>query len=146
MEWVDQLHGKTVAIDTSPFIFFIEQHARYIHELRSFFSAVDAGEIQLVTSTVTLLEVLVHPLRHKDTSLAQKYNDILLGSRNIATMPVTPLIALTAAQLRAEHNLNTPDAIQLATAIDRQAEVFLTNDRSFPKMQSITVMRLTDIA
>lgn len=58
--------------------------------------------IRVVTSTVTLLEVLVHPIRHGDEALAHQYNDILLSSSNIATIPVTPTTAQTAAELRAE--------------------------------------------
>lgn len=85
MGWVDELHGKLVAIDTSPLIFFIERHPEYIGTLRPFFPAVDQGEIKLVTSAVTLLEVLVQPIRRKDESLAFRYNDILLSSPNINT-------------------------------------------------------------
>jgi len=70
-----------VAVDTSPFIFFIEQHPKYVEIIRPFFQAVDRGDCQIVTSTVTLIEVLVHPIRNGDEGLAQIYNDILLALR-----------------------------------------------------------------
>lgn len=85
MEWVTKLHGKTVGLDTAPLIFFIEQHELYADVLRPFFTALAAGQFRAVTSTVTLLEVLVHPLRHGDEVLAHRYNDILLSSPNIST-------------------------------------------------------------
>jgi len=78
MGWLEKLEGTTVGLDTAPIIYYIEQHPLYIEVLRSFFLRVDAGSILAVTSTVTLLEVLVHPLRRGDEALAQKYNDILL--------------------------------------------------------------------
>ena len=71
MGWIDDLKGKTVALDTSPFIFFIEKHATYADVLRPFFQAVDRGESRILTSAVTLLEVLVHPIRHGDEAQAQ---------------------------------------------------------------------------
>ena len=40
MEWITDLQGKTVAVDTSPFIYFIEKHARYASVLRPFSEAV----------------------------------------------------------------------------------------------------------
>lgn len=146
MGWIDDLKGKTVALDTSPFIFFIEKHATYADVLRPFFQAVDRGESRILTSAVTLLEVLVHPIRHGDEALAHQYNDILLTSNNISTIPVTPNTAQTAAELRAEHGLKTPDAIQLATALDHNAAAFLTNDRDFPQIDRIEILKLRDLS
>ena len=145
MGWVTDLQGKTVGVDTSPFIFFIEKHSKYVDVLRPFFEAVDRGDSHVVTSTVTLLEVLVHPIRQGDDALAHQYNDILLSSSNIATIPVTPVTVQTAAELRAEHNLKTPDAIQLATAIDHNAAAFLTNDGDFPQVDGIEILKLRDL-
>ena len=146
MGWIDDLKGKTVALDTSPFIFFIEKQATYADVLRPFFQAVDRGESRILTSAVTLLEVLVHPIRHGDEALAHQYNDILLTSNNISTIPVTPNTAQTAAELRAEHGLKTPDAIQLATALDHNAAAFLTNDRDFPQIDRIEILKLRDLS
>ena len=112
MGWVEELQGKTVALDTAPVIYFIEQHPSCVGVLRPFFQAVARGEITLVTSTVTLLEVLVHPLKHGNDKLAHQYNDILLSSPHIQTVPVTHAVAQVAAELRAMSNLKSPDAIQ----------------------------------
>lgn len=145
MGWVDGLRGRTVALDTSPLIFFIERRQPYADLLRPFFQAVDRGDIRVVTSTVTLLEVLVHPLRHGDESLAHQYNDILLSSPHIFTVPVTPATAQAAAELRASSNLKTPDAIHLATAINYHADVFLTNDRDYGNVTSPRIIKLCDL-
>ena len=99
MGWVEDLRGKTVGVDTSPFIFFIEEHPSYAPVVDPFFEAVSRGEIQLVTSTIALLEVLVHPIRHDDEHLAQRYNDILLSSPHISTIAVTPKTSQLAAEL-----------------------------------------------
>ena len=144
MGWVEDLRGKTVGVDTSPFIFFIEEHPSYAPVVDPFFEAVSRGEIQLVTSTIALLEVLVHPIRHDDEHLAQRYNDILLSSPHISTIAVTPKTSQLAAELRAEHNLKTPDAIHLATALSQNAAAFLTNDRDFPNLDGIKLLKLRD--
>lgn len=93
MGWVEDLRGKTVGLDTAPLILYIEDHPTYAGLLAPFFEAVRSGETRLVTSTVTLLEVLVHPLKHGDESLAHEYNDILLSSPHIFTVAVTPATA-----------------------------------------------------
>lgn len=145
MGWVEDLRGKTVGLDTAPLIFYIEEHANYGSVLDPFFEAVKQGNIQLVTLTVTLLEVLVQPLKRNDESLAQKYNDILLSSPHIATIPVTPATAQVAAELRATSNLKTPDAIHLATAINYHASAFLTNDRDFGQVSTLEVLKVRDL-
>lgn len=74
---------------------------------------MDRGDFTVVTSTITLLEVLVHPLRSNNTEIAAEYRDILLNSK-LVTMEVSSTIAEQAAQLRAVHNIRTPDAIQIS--------------------------------
>ena len=58
---------------------------------------------------------------------AAEYRDILLNSK-LTILEVSTSIAEQAAQLRAAHNIRTPDAIQLATAMAVGASYFITND------------------
>ncbi len=60
MEWIAVLKGKTVGLDTTPLIYFIEENPTYLKTVRPFFEALSHGEFSAVTSVVTLLEVLVH--------------------------------------------------------------------------------------
>jgi predicted nucleic acid-binding protein len=145
MEWVKRLYGQVVAIDTAPLIYFIEQHPGYIERVRPFFASLAEGRFRAVTSTVTLLEVLVRPLRQGDDALAHQYNDILLSSPSIAALPVTYATAQEAAELRARHGLKTPDAIQLAVALHEGAAALLTNDRDLPRLPGIEILRLREM-
>ena len=113
--------------------------------IRPFFEVMGSGEFQGVTSIVTLLEVLVHPLRRKDGALAEQYRDILLNSEGLKTVPLSNEIAEEAALLRAEHNLRTPDAIQMATAIHEGASVFVTNDSRLSYLKTPQVLVLDKI-
>ena len=128
MEWVDGLRGSVVGLDTAPLIYFIEENPRYLPHLRAFFDAVDQGHLRVVTSVLTLVEVLIRPLRLGNSQLADEYRRILLHASNVETLPVNAAIAEEAARLRAKHNLRTPDSIQIATAITAGATSFLTND------------------
>ena len=82
MGWLDRLKGETVALDTAPLIYFMEEHPRYLPVVRPFFEALDRGEMEALTSAVTLLEVLVQPLRSQDDLLCRKYRDILTHARH----------------------------------------------------------------
>lgn len=139
MEWIDKLQGKTVGLDTAPLIYFIEENPAYIDILKPFFEAMDRGDFLVVTSTVTLLEVLVHPLRSSNRELAAEYRDILLNS-GLMTMEVTADIAERAAVLRASHSIRTPDAIQISAALEAGATYFLTNDIRLPEIPSLQIL------
>jgi predicted nucleic acid-binding protein len=128
MEWVNALRGSIVGLDTAPLIYFIEENPLYLAALREFFAAADQGHFTVVTSVLTLTEVLIHPFRQGDYQLAEDYRRILLHANHIDTLPVSASIAEEAARLRARHNLRTPDSVQLATAIAAGATSFLTND------------------
>lgn len=134
MEWIAALRGQVVGIDTMPVIYLMERNPTYHAFVLPFFAAVDRGDLTVVTSTVTLLEVLVLPLRLGNVELAQRYRRVLLAAKSVTVTPVIEPIAELAAQLRAEHNIRTPDAIQLATAIHGGASHFLTNDAKLPSL------------
>ena len=145
MEWVAALQGKVVGLDTAPLIYFIEENLAYLETVRPFFEAMDHGEFSVVTSVVTLLEVLVHPFRRGDRTLAQQYRDILLNAEGLTTILFSQDIAEEAARLRAVHNIRTPDAIQMTTAIHEGASFFLTNDARLPSLPKLRVLVLDEL-
>ncbi|MEH2411627.1 type II toxin-antitoxin system VapC family toxin [Nostoc sp.] len=145
MEWLVQLQGQIVGLDTAPLIYFIEENPNYLDVTDAFFEAMFSGEFSVVTSVLTITEVLVYPLRQRNTALAQQYRDILLNSQGLTTIEVFPDIAENAAQLRADYNLRTPDAIQMATAIRGGASFFLTNDARLPSLPGLSVLVLDQL-
>jgi predicted nucleic acid-binding protein len=145
MEWLVQLERQIVGLDTAPLIYFVEENPNYIVLVDSFFTALHRGEFSVVTSAITVAEVLVQPLRSNNVALAQQYRDILLNSNELTVIDVSPAIAEIAARLRAERNLRTPDAIQLATAIDAGAAFFLTNDAGLPAIPELQVLVLDNL-
>ena len=71
MGLVDELQGQKICIDTAPIIYFIEEHAKYREMIRPVFVEIASRNIEAITSTITLLEVLVHPLRTGNGPLAE---------------------------------------------------------------------------
>ena len=136
------LKGQKVAIDTMIFIYAFEEHPAYASLLRTFFAALEKGEMEAVTSTVTITECLTQPYRKKDFSLAAQYMVLFRNFPHLSVVPVTDDIAERAAFLRAHQNLRTPDALQLATAIISGSNFFLTNDESLSFISNIPILIL----
>ena len=144
MELNHVVMGKSLFLDTAPLIYFIEKNRRYHHIIKPVIYQIDALETKGLTSTITLLEVLVHPLRNGNKKPANKYKAILLSSTGLVTYEISHAISERAALFRAKHGLKTPDAIQLATATHHKANYFLTNDPALKKVKGVKVLVLDD--
>jgi predicted nucleic acid-binding protein len=145
MGWVDRLRGKVIGLDTAPLIYYIEENPAFLPLVDPFFDAMIRGDFEVVTSTMTITEVLVHPIKHGDTALMTMFRDILHNARHLHIVPFTADIAEIAARLRADHNIRTPDAIQMATAVATKADFFLTNDTALPVLPRPGVLVLENM-
>ena len=145
MGWLTDLRGQVVGLDTAPLIYYIEEHPTYLPIVDPFFDALANGTVQVVTSTVTLVEVLVQPMRRSNSLLVARYRSLLLTTRGLTVHALSPTIAEEAARLRARYTFRTPDAIQLATVLMAGATAFFTNDvrlAQFPELRVLTVDHL----
>ena len=137
--------GKAVAFDTSPLIYYIEQNPQYQGVADELFNAMDSGATRGMTSVLTLLEVLVQPLRSGRRDLASQYRQVLENSRGIRLLPVLSDTCEVSARLRAKYEwIRTPDAIQIATALQNNAEMIVTNDDRWRPLTEIPVVILRD--
>lgn len=144
MGLVDQLRGLRICLDTAPIIYFIEKSHRYLDIVRPIFLEIDAGKMEAITSTITLLEVLVRPFKTKNEILAERYRDILLYSEGLTAFEVFHEVSEMSSKLRAKYSIKTPDAIQLAVGILYGAVKFVTNDPALKKVSDIDVLILDD--
>jgi predicted nucleic acid-binding protein len=139
------LRHKNIFLDTAPLIYFIEGNSLYQDKLNQVFSSNDKGDFVFITSSITLLEVLVKPLKEGQTKLVEKYINILTNARGIEIFDITKALAIKAAELRAKYNLRTPDSKQLATAIEYHADYFLTNDIRLKSVVEINSIVLSEL-
>jgi predicted nucleic acid-binding protein len=133
------------ALDTAIFIYYIEENATFLPLVAPIFEEVAAGRRDVVTSTLTLLEVLVVPYRAGNVALAERYEVSLARSRGLRLVDIGRDELRTAAQLRALHaSLRTPDALQMAAALSAGCRSFVTNDRDLPPVPGLRILKLRD--
>jgi predicted nucleic acid-binding protein len=136
---------KSVYLDTSIVIYTVEANPSYFLQLQPLWEKFQLGEIELVTSELTLMETLVLPIKCNDQALVDNYRT-LLESTEIQLVPINREIIFNATELRARTNLKTPDAIHAATAIHTNCDLFLTNDRAFNNISMLSTIILDDIS
>jgi predicted nucleic acid-binding protein len=141
---IDDLEDGPVAVDTAPFIYFVEADARYSPVVESLLQLAAHGTCHLVTSALTLMELLVVPYRAGNQQLAGQYEWLLTRSRGLQMVDVSRDVLRAAAQLRAITGARTPDAIQLAAALTSGCRTFVTNDRRLPAIPGLKLIQLSD--
>lgn len=134
-----------LGFDTSPVIYFVEANPKYDRLVTAVFQKISGGGIVGVSSVITLSEVLVHPILSSDLYLQTQYRELLLRSANFLTKHINADIAELAAELRARYRLRTPDALQIAAALDANCEAFLCNDAGLRRVAELRVLVLDDL-
>ena len=143
MGLIEDLGTGDVGVDTAIFIYFIEEHPRFLPLILPLFREADEGKRALTTSALTLLEVLVVPYRAGNRSLAERYDALLTRGRGVRLVDVSHDQLRAAAQLRAATSVKTPDALQLVAAIGAGCTTFVTNDRRLPSIPGLRIVELS---
>ena len=125
--------------DTNVFVYLFEGgiFSARVKEIRS--RMLERGD-QLVTSALTLGELLVKPLEQGEAAVRDHESTI----RQIATvLPFDAACAPRYAAIRADRSIKAPDAIQLACAAAAGVDLFITNDdrlsrKHVPEVKFIT--------
>ena len=136
--------GSRVYLDSSILIYTVEVNLTFWKILEVVWRKFAEGEISLISSELIITEVLVKPIKSKNQQSIDSYNKLLFDS-GIELIPITRSLLISATDLRAKHNLKTPDAIHAVTSIDLNCNRFLTNDRGFNNIPRLPTLILSQI-
>jgi predicted nucleic acid-binding protein len=146
MKIVYALHNTTrLFLDTAPVIYYIEKYPQYFALMSALFDYVEQAGLTIVVSPVTLAESLIVPVREGLAEVEQKFLDLLLHSHNTTFIPLDEQRARQAVRFRTRYNLSLLDATQIATALDAQCEVLLTNDATFRRVTELRILMVDDL-
>jgi predicted nucleic acid-binding protein len=136
---------RRIALDTSIFIYQLEANPKYLAYTDPIFSWLERPGSAAVTSTITMTELLVLPYRDGDQQLANDFFALLSTYPNLDWIAPNLEIADLAARIRALHRLQTPDAMQAATAVHRLATGLITNDPVFARVSDFETLVLNEL-
>jgi len=96
-----------------------------------------AGD-HLAISYLTRLECRVGALKRKDTAILAVF-DTFFARPEVQLLPLKAAVFDRAAQMRADLNFKTPDALHLAAAIEGGCDRFLTNDTRLTRCTDLMI-------
>jgi predicted nucleic acid-binding protein len=121
-----------VFLDTNFFVYMFEGREPFRSRVLAIRKRmIDRGD-RIVTSAMTLGEVLVKPAKLGQASLIQQYDAAIRASAQVVGFDAS--VASRYASLRATHRIRNADAIQLACASHFGVDLFITNDKGLHKL------------
>ena len=111
--------------DTNLFVYLVEGHGRAERVVALRRRMIERDD-ELLTSALTLGEVLVKPMEAGDQALRKRYEHAITTGATV--LPFDSRAAPRFAEIRRDRSIRAPDAIQLACASAAGVDLFITND------------------
>ncbi len=113
--------------DTNLFVYLLEDKGEPAERVASLRERMIERNDELLTSALTLGELLVKPMEAGDEALARRYEQAVAAGAVV--VPFDRTAASAFAAVRRDRTIRPPDAIQLACASAAGVDLFVTNDR-----------------
>lgn len=121
-----------VFLDTNIFIYLIEDRGVWAKYARDLLDRLTLRRDQVVTSSLTLGELLTQPLAQGATLLADEYEQAL-SPPGVQVVDFDRVAAHRYAKVRQDKTIKVADAMQLAMAAAARCDLFVTNDDRLSK-------------
>lgn len=134
---------RRVPLDTNTLSYLLDDTSGFHQTARR---ALEPLEAPLIASPLAVSEILVGAHRQGGPPQARRVREAIESVPGLTLVPLTTDGAQLAASTRARSRLALPDALHLATARSQRAEVFLTNDAAFKRLDfGVDVLLLSDL-
>lgn len=114
--------------DSMLFIYWLDDNPLFARRVSALHTRMRERKDELITSAVTIGEVLAGAYRKGPTSKVDEVREALLSLLS-GIVPFTVEAANHYARIRGSTNIASPDAIHLACAATANTDLFLTNDK-----------------
>jgi len=131
--------ANNICIDSSVLIYHLEDIKPYNKLTKILISEIAKGQANCIISALTITELLIKPYKLKDDEKIRLFEEFTKSLPNTIIQAIDYGIAKTAASIRAEYDLRTPDSLILATALQSGSQLFITNDIALKKIRSDTL-------
>ncbi len=138
--------ATSVLLDTSVLIYYLEGIKPYYLLAEEIFNDILDENIIGSLSAISITEFVTKPLADGNLTDVERFKQFI-DSLSIQVLTVTYEIAERAGKLRSQYpNVQTADALIVATALENGCDVFVTNDKDLRKLETsgLTVIILND--
>ncbi len=131
-------------LDTNIFVYATEADNDTGTRARQVLRQIEDGELEAVTSEITLAEVLRGGNALLNAITFDGYIDLLSARRGLQVLPISRDILIGSARLKVERKIDLTDAIHVSTALAAGCGAFLTEDVRLPVPAGLKKMSLIE--
>lgn len=139
------LVDQRVYVDTNAFVYFLQRHPEFYGRVLPLFEAAAQGRLQLVSSELTVAELLVQPYKLGRADVAATYRRFLKDEGLIELVPISLNVLEAAAASRGTLGGSLADAIHIATASLSDCVALVTNDHGIRAAPPLKIIQLATI-
>lgn len=141
---MQRLIGKRVYFDVNVFIYALEptqDMQAYFATVAKLFEMTVAKQFFAMTSELTLAEALVGAYKNNQ-SLVTLYEEMISDRVDLSVYSIDRRVLMTAALLRSNQKTALADAIHVATALNNDADFFITQDKRLQTSEGLQKLTL----
>jgi predicted nucleic acid-binding protein len=131
-----------VYVDAGVVALHLTGDSRYLPLTRAVLGGLRDGDFTGLTSVISLYQLLVEPYRSGQESLAEQVEILMAALPGLEMVPVSGTIARQAAQVQAQIGGTVTRAIQIATALSGESEIYVTQRSALRRIAGLRVAQL----
>ena len=113
--------------DTNLFIYLLEDYGQFSADAAALRTNMLTRGDQLLTSALTLGEIMIKPMQAGDVERCRKYEIAISSAATV--VPFDVQAARRYASIKCDRSVRAPDAVQLSCAASAGVDLFITNDK-----------------
>ena len=134
----EQVAGlRHVGLDTNACIYLLTRHEPLMEPVRRLLERANARQLAISISRLVQMELLIHPLRHRDLREREVIIDLTERSVGVEVTDLSRTVMFLAAEIRAHTRLKAPDAIVVASAAASGCQAIVGNDKRFRDIEAL---------
>jgi predicted nucleic acid-binding protein len=131
-----------VYVDAGVLALHLAGDPRYLPLTRVILGGLRDREFTGLTSAITIYQLLVEPYRSGQERTAERVEMLVAALPGLEVVPVSATIARQAAQVKAQIGGGLPRAIQIATALAGDSEIYVTRRSPLRRIAGLGVAQL----
>lgn len=116
----------------------------YFATVTKLFEMAVAKQISAITSELTLAEALVGAYKN-NLPLVELYEEMISNRADLSVYPIDRKVLTTAALLCSKQKTALADAIHVATALNHNADFFITQDKRLQTVVGLQKLTLDSL-
>jgi predicted nucleic acid-binding protein len=130
--------SRRITVDTNCCIYFLERKAVGVQEFADYVFELAGDRLASVELPgIARLELMVGPLRSGDAPHMLRVRRLIERIPGVTNVDISEDVLLAAAAIRATTKLKTPDALVAGSALVRQSDVIVGNDKGFAALEAV---------